>query len=162
MADAAYENAVARRDVLAKENNDLLQRLDEVRKELAHVSKWLDDYARFAGAPANIVASAPVPEPEAGYTANEKRQRPKNPSRESVASESLRLIREAGHPLPRTELFNALRDSGTVIEGKDPEMVLSTMLWRSENEIARIKGHGYWPADEPYAPAGYVPRDHSN
>lgn len=39
---------------------------------------------------------------------------------------------------------------------KDAEMVLGTMLYRDER-IVRIRGHGYWPKDEAYDPAFYLP-----
>lgn len=40
--------------------------------------------------------------------------------------------------MPRKELFNALAKEGLVIHGKDPEMVLITMLWRESDTIVRL------------------------
>lgn len=59
--------------------------------------------------------------------------------------------------MPRKELFNALAKEGLVIHGKDPEMVLSTMLWRASDTIVRLPPHGYWPKDTPFSPAQYDP-----
>lgn len=35
-------------------------------------------------------------------------------------------------------------------------MVLGTMLYR-DDRIVRLRGHGYWPKDEVYEPAFYIP-----
>jgi hypothetical protein len=50
-----------------------------------------------------------------------------------------------------------LTERGLIIEGADPEMVLSTMLWRSKDRIVRLPKFGYWVAERPYVSAGYVP-----
>lgn len=47
---------------------------------------------------------------------------------------------------------------GLVINGKDPQMVLSTMLWRKRDQVARVNGGGYWLAEVPNEAAGYDPK----
>ena len=56
----------------------------------------------------------------------------------------------------REELFPALIEKGFVIEGNDPHMVLSTMLWRMKDKakIVRLRGGGYWLADRPLPEPG--------
>lgn len=83
-------------------------------------------------------------------------ERPKNPDRREVADRALQIVRDAERPLSRRELFERLAASGVVISGKDPEMVLGTMLYR-DDRIVRLRGHGYWPRDEVYEPAFYIP-----
>jgi hypothetical protein len=82
--------------------------------------------------------------------------RPKNPDRREVADRALEIIRSYGRPLLRKELFEQLTQAGIKIEGKDPEMVLGTMLYR-DDRIVRIRGYGYWPKLEAYDPAFYLP-----
>ena len=82
--------------------------------------------------------------------------RVKNPDRREVAERALELIRAAGRPLPRKELFARLAAAGVAIAGKDPEMVLGTMLYR-DDRIVRIRRYGYWPKNEIYEPAFYIP-----
>jgi hypothetical protein len=49
---------------------------------------------------------------------------------------------------------------GIVISSEtDPEMVLSTMLWRMRDRIARLKTGGYWLAEKAYPEAAYDPQD---
>jgi hypothetical protein len=74
-----------------------------------------------------------------------------------VVDVALQIIQERGEPMARRELFDELAGRGIVIQGKDPEMVLSTMLWRSKEKIVRLPGHGYWPADRSYPDAHYIP-----
>ena len=85
--------------------------------------------------------------------AGTKRTRPNNPDREVVVDMCLEIIREEGNPMSRRELFAALAARGVVIQGKDPDMVLSTMLWRSKNRIIRLVPFGYWPTGVEYKPA---------
>ncbi|WP_192183013.1 hypothetical protein [Mesorhizobium amorphae] len=82
--------------------------------------------------------------------------RPKNPDRREVADRALAIIRSFGRPLARRELLEKLSASGVRIEGKDPEVVLGTMLYR-DDRIVRLRGYGYWPKDEAYDPAFYLP-----
>lgn len=89
----------------------------------------------------------------------EHKPRTSNPSRGQVADLALAMIRDAGHPLSRTELYDGLTANGLKLEGKDPLMVFSTMLWRERDRVTRIRGHGYWPADQPYPPARYFPEE---
>lgn len=68
-----------------------------------------------------------------------------NPKKEVVAQEVHAYLKAHGKPLSRKELFEKLSDNGFIIRGADPEMVLSTMLWRTADEfgIERLKSGGY-------------------
>jgi hypothetical protein len=68
----------------------------------------------------------------------------RNIPKEEVARECVAILTEIGRPLSRQELLDALNERGIELYGKDPAMVLSTMLWRSRDAITRT-------------PVGYVP-----
>jgi hypothetical protein len=76
-----------------------------------------------------------------------------------VAEAAREIISEAGEPVMRDVLYFLLAERGIHIHGKDPRMVLSTMLWRTNDQVVRLKGGGYWLADMPYEPAGYDPEE---
>jgi hypothetical protein len=69
-----------------------------------------------------------------------------NPKKEEVAAMVAAYLTAADAPISRAELFERLRQDGIVIQGKDPEMVLSTMLWRAGPPLGiyNVKGVGYW------------------
>lgn len=157
--DAAYSNATARRDTLAAQINKLQQELDEARSALARVDAFLRDWAEFAGEP------APTPPVKSGDTPTGKlrilpKPRPKNPSKEEVIESVLEILHERGRPMSRSDLFTALQERGVVLEGSDPQMVLSTMLWRMRGKVVRLpKNIGYWDAALSYEPADYIGRN---
>ena len=70
------------------------------------------------------------------------------------------IIAVAGRPVSRGELFPRLRELGINIDGKHPQMVLSTMLWRMRDQVVRL-AEGYWLAEEPYPPLAYDPANKS-
>jgi len=79
----------------------------------------------------------------------------KNPDRLTVGAHVKQIINELKRPVLREDLFNALAERGIVIHGKDPQMVLSTMMWRMPQDFIRLAGHGYWLRALPWAPANY-------
>lgn len=150
MSDNALRNAEAKRDALAKEIEALGLRLSGLRDSHSRVSAFIEQWHEFAG--------TPLPDIHTSDTDGERdRVVIKNPDRKYVAQEAARLIRMVGAPMNRTELFQALARSGIKITGKEPEMVLSTMLWRTPETIVRLPSFGYWPQEDPYPPANYIP-----
>jgi hypothetical protein len=81
----------------------------------------------------------------------------RNSKKEEVADAAYEIIRERGEPVSRSDLYKELIARGLRIEGSDPEMVLSTMLWRMKDRVVRLKSGGYWLADEKNEAAGYDP-----
>ncbi|MGC3938962.1 hypothetical protein ACOTTU_14260 [Roseobacter sp. EG26] len=65
-------------------------------------------------------------------------------------------MREEGTPLSRDELFEKLAERDIVIHGNNPPVVLQTMLWRMQERIVHLKGHGYWPREDADMAADYV------
>lgn len=163
MSDAALEAATARlleleREISIQRNliKDAHGRLARLENERGNVTAWVDMWHQLAGTQPSPVAAERnmigLPVEEAV-----KRNRPKNPDREVVANAALEIIQEYGQPLSRHELFEKLTERGIVIEGKDPEMVLSTMLWRSKDKIVRLPPFGYWPKEKAFEEAKYWP-----
>lgn len=133
--------------------NDANARLHRIDEEAAELERWIELWHRFAGIPL-----APTAAERIQNTADEDRpKRPRNPDRETVARAASEIIQERGMPVSRRELFEALRSRGVEIHGKDPEMVLSTMLWRSKDKIVRLPSFGYWLKSLPYVEARYDP-----
>lgn len=163
MSDKALENAGRRRDELAAAINAAQDRLDELRRELSRVDEFIAEWHRYAGVLADgphqaaerpaseaspyTIGVGPLPAPAPRATGNS--------SKEAVTEAALELIAERGEPIGRSELYKLLTERGLIIRGKEPEMVLSTMLWRMKDRIVRLKGGGYWIADRPYEPAQY-------
>lgn len=151
MTDKALETAAARLDFnlaeidkVVREKAVLDARLSELRADVERVSNFITTWHEMVGKPPPAqlelnVNEAPKKAP---------RKRPKNPDRRDVAKEAVRLIVDAGMPLSRREIYERLAEQGLTIVGKDPEMVLSTMLWREKGIIQRLPGGGYWPAGE--------------
>jgi hypothetical protein len=153
MSDKALENAMARRaavagqiDNVVKEVNGLIEHHNKLQAELGQIDHFIRMWHDMAGIrpPAELEQKRVEPPAEGG-----KRIRPKNPPREFVAETCVNYIREAERPLSRAELLDRLQKDGIIIRGKDPAMVLSTMLWRSKDIIRRLPEGGYWLVDQP-------------
>lgn len=153
--DMAYRNASAKRDALAAEINQLQQRLEACRRELSRVDTFLRDWSEFAGThlDAQFVEAVDTVE----KSVQVRRTRPRNPRKEDVVAKAVQIIESNGQPMSRAELSAALAGHGIVLQGTDPDMVLSTMLWRMQDKIVRLPNHGYWPTNKAYPPAGYDP-----
>lgn len=163
MTTDVLSNARAMRDLLAKQKNDALQAADELSRKLARVDQFIADYESIAE---NVIPSAEqisvsisataIATAKEALTAIRKRR---NSRKEDVADAARRLILQRGAAIPRPELYQLLVKEGMVIEGSDPETVLSTMLWRTKDQpgVVHIRNHGYWPTEQSYAPASYTP-----
>lgn len=165
MADEALANARNRRDRIAKERNELLARADDLARQLARVDQFISDYAAFASDA--IPDELPANSLYQFYSQNEVQRakdatpprRRRNSKKEDVANAARALVIERNAPIPRPDLYGALVELGFVIEGTDPETVLSTMLWRTKDMpgLVHLRGIGYWPKEIPYEPAQYDP-----
>jgi hypothetical protein len=159
MSDKAYDNATSRRDDLAKEINNTQQRLEALRSELRAVDTFLDQWRKFAGITFALAANDAT-DTASFVIANSAPYAPrarKNSKKEEVAKAAYEIISVQGRPLSRGELFKKLIEQGLIIEGSDPEMVLSTMLWRMRNVVVRLPGTGYWTANRPSPDGKYIP-----
>jgi hypothetical protein len=159
MADAAIRNAERERDALAAKVNAAVAQIEDWKREIARIDQFVADWHRFAGVEPETAPQAPaakaVPKPRAV----------KNSTKEEVAKLTREMIEAHGAPINRAALLAMLRERGLVIEGGEPETVLSTMLWRmgAAAQIVHLKGVGYWTSEKDWeiyqaAPHG-EPRD---
>ncbi|GJL94823.1 MAG: hypothetical protein DHS20C05_12280 [Hyphococcus sp.] len=149
----------------AKEfRKQLLNRLSELKKQRKSVEKQLDDVDKFIAMSEALEADdiealevfTGVPN-ESGTSKSKTNRKHRNSPKEEVAEAARVLIAANGKPMPRSDLFSALVERGLIIEGQNPEMILSTMLWRQKDKVVRLKGGGYWLAERPWKAKDYEP-----
>jgi hypothetical protein len=168
MADAALENAERRFRDVEKEMAELARRMDALKGEREHIRKFIDSWYEFADLGGNTGLRkgpevAPMGELVDSAQATERgeplraRRTTGNPKKEDVVEAARTIIAVNGEPMGRSDLFKALREQGIILQGADPEMVLSTMLWRMRNRVVRLPGGGYWLADKPSPDGKYTP-----
>lgn len=153
MPNSALDNAIAIRNKMAEKINEAQNSIEEWKRQKARAERFIADWAEFSGEEAPVSA-APHPVPEDGPPPS---PRPKNPPKEQVAEACRELVEEAGKPLTRDELIAALPRKDINIEGKRPQVVLQTMLWRTRDRIIHLKGHGYWPPEKAWPAADHNP-----
>lgn len=154
--EAAQQRVATLTEKISGEKNkiaDANARLASLQQELAEMERWLSVWYDLTG------TAKPTGAEHLETPATPKPRRPKNLDREVVVKHALEIIDQMGVPMPRKELFDALARRGIAIHGKDPEMVLSTMLWRSQDKIVRLPNHGYWPTGAVWPDAHYYPGD---
>lgn len=163
MPDNALENAKAKREQLLNRRDTLKTELAQLDRELADTDNFILQWYRFAGVEpvesenigGTIVADVHPLRPES------RKKATKNSKKEDVAAEVRRIVEERGSPVSRKDLMPILLERGYTIEGTEPDMVLSTMLWRAGEAagVIRLKKGGYWLKEKDWEPAGYFPRD---
>lgn len=167
MADRALENAKLRFNALAALIASNSKLIAEWKAEQERIAKFIEAWHEFdelapsdealaLGPPAD---DAPPPEDESAYgiTITRRKKTVGNPKKEAVTDAARAIIAMNGEPMGRSDLFKALHDRGIILQGADPEMVLSTMLWRMRHRVVRLPGGGYWLADEPSPDGKYTP-----
>ncbi|MBI5262488.1 MAG: hypothetical protein HY852_11810 [Bradyrhizobium sp.] len=155
MGESALENAEKRRDRIAADINALQAKIEQKRKELERVNAFISDYQMFASGEPELelgqtlsLPSVPVPIPKKHV----------NPDKEIVGDAVERILRANKRPMSRDTLFREVMREGLDIQGKDPLMVFSTMLWRMPKRFVRLGGKvGYWLTQEPCPEVNYVP-----
>lgn len=162
MADAGRRNAEILRSRIVARMEQVSAEAADLQAQLENVDAFLDMLSQYEALQMSgdegVEQEKQLPPVENRIVAAAKgRKRPKNPDRETVVQLAYELIDLQGRPMGRAELFEQLANQGVVILGKDPEMVLSTMLWRSKDKIVRLDKFGYWMADKEYEPAKYNP-----
>lgn len=168
MTDRALKNARERYNELASAIAIYSRQIAEWKAEQERIAKFIEAWHEFAdmAVSANIDVSsppphdgAPPPQSEEDYGIVKRKRATGNPKKEDVAEAAREIIAERGEPVTRSDLFKALAERGITLQGADPEMVLSTMLWRMKDKVVRLKSGGYWLADKPNKDVGYFPDD---
>jgi hypothetical protein len=170
MADRVLTNALMQRDKYAAEINQKNQEIEAIRKDLGAVETFIANWYKFAGLGADSGGGAdsnsgvdksytqdiqPIAAQGTLLAASEPTH--KNPPRQEVGRAAWEVMTQLQRPVPRAELFKELAQRGIEIRGKDPEMVLSTMVWRLQEHFVRLPKFGYWKRSHEWQPANYVP-----
>jgi hypothetical protein len=153
MTDTAIKNAMARRDELHAEIAEYERAMKNARAEAERVETFIAGWAEFA----DEESKRAVGIFGGGRDTARPPKKPVNPKKEDVVSVAELILLSRGHPMGRSDLFHALGEHGIHLHGKDPEMVLSTMLWRMQDKIVRIHPYGYWVRNMPCPSVGYDP-----
>jgi len=149
MSDDAIRNAVAKRaDLEAKiaKSEELIRRS---RAQIAEINRFIKQWEKFSGRSADDVSHSNKENQKLNSVDSDISESPNNPKKEIVAAAVVEILAKAGRPVSRADLFKALQDEGLIIYGAHPEMVLSTMLWRTRDDfgIIRLKSGGYTLAE---------------
>lgn len=152
VSDIAFENA-------ERQKNLLLERLAEIEKEIVRIREELEKTEKFLAEWEMYAAVQWHPKPDESGSrvvfvshSHSSETKHKNPPREEVGNVVESMLDEFHQPLTRVRILSELDQRNMPINGVDPAMVLSTMMWRMKNRFRRIPGKGYWYADRPYPP----------
>lgn len=136
-----------RRDEAQQRLQSVLKTAEEIRATVASMNDLLLSLQEFVHREADETQNSSVhvtPGPQTDSQTVKKRTTG-NSKKEEVAGAARQLLEDAGRPLSRAEMYPLLIEQGLRIAGSNPEMVLSTMLWRAGEAagIVRLKGGGY-------------------
>lgn len=150
MTSLVVRNAQQRLKQLKEEVKALRKQVADRERELKEIDLFLQQHAKFSAKPEMTVDDVGLPEHHI------------NPSKESVARDVQAILMANGKPMKRDALYKRLDANNVDIRGKNPQMILSTMLWRMPEKFVRLAGHGYWLKNLPFEPAGYEPDSSSD
>jgi hypothetical protein len=139
MSDSAYKNALAKKERLIKE-------LDEV-------NSFLKLYQRFAPKVcANVDTGKSVDRAFTQMTLDAEMGQNQSP-KQTIPERFRPIIRDvlvrAGRPLPLSDLLGVLSNNGTPVPGEKPAKNLGTILWRLQKDFINLEGYGYWVREKP-------------
>lgn len=159
MSDKALSNAEAKRNQLLDRKKALSAELSDLDGQLDQIERFIAAWHQFAsGDTESAVDNFTLLSPSQNQNKPETSKKPsRNSKKEVVADAARKIIFQRGEPISRADLYEALMGYGLTIEGGDPDMVLSTMLWRMKHQVVRLRTGGYWLADKDWPAAGYFP-----
>ena len=149
MSDQAIMNALAKRADLEAKIAKADETIKRSRSQIVEINRFIKQWEKFSGRIADAVSASNSPErredlkPEdLSPKAEAQRQ---NPKKEDVAEAVIHILKGKGRAVSRDDLFDMLKKAGVNLHGKNPQMVLSTMLWRTRDayDIVRLKSGGY-------------------
>lgn len=141
MSDAAYQNALAKRDRLLK--------------ELEEVNNFLKLYQRFSPKTSKPDQGDGGHQEAASGTKGAPPRSGSTPERFEPYIRSALIT--AGRPLPRGELLERLKAAGNPIPGEYPAKNLGTIMWRLKDKFVTLPGAGYWIMGVAMPEFGYNP-----
>ena len=148
------------------------KRLSALRNQVAEIERFLEMYEAFdAGTdadrgelranPASAPLSGNIPTESNSLVVDksvEKRRR-RGPRPAEIVQILERVIREAGRPLTRGEIVEALEHRDVEISAEDKHRYIGTIAWRNKSIFKNIEGLGYWLTGEPLPMAMGLPLD---
>jgi hypothetical protein len=149
MSDQAIQNAISKRVEL---ESRIVKAEDVIRRsklQIAEINRFIKQWEKFSGRSTDDVSTSKSLENNVNvhnYQSGDVSARAtNNPRKEEVAAEVVKILSDTEFPMSRTDLYKALLARGVTINGSNPEMVLSTMLWRTRDVfgITRLKSGGY-------------------
>jgi hypothetical protein len=160
VTDVALENANGEKKQILSEILEADTRLSLLKERLRSVERFIEQWHTFAAGHEITFdeKTAPIVN-KTGSTQTHRGRTVGNTRKEIVVETARGVISERNEPIGRSELFKELTARGVVLNGKDPEMVLSTMLWRMKDKIIRLSKGGYWLTERPSPDGSYVPGD---
>ncbi len=145
MSDHAYSLALQEKERLETLLKDFQKKIEEIGADLSSINHYIDVHNKLVGK-----------EPVSKNILYNKKSHFSNMPKEYIAEQCIKIILSNKKPMNRSELYESLNKSGVIINGSEPEKVLSTMLWRMKDKVVRLPGFGYWPADLDFPAADYI------
>ena len=158
MTDTAVSNAMSIRSEMAEKIATAQANIREWQARADRAEKFIADWEEFSGQKVQVTQTFPETRTRAAIAS----AKASNPKKEHVASVARDVLLENGSPMPRDDLFAALKAREIIIQGQNPPVTLQTMMWRMREKIVNIKGFGYWPKDVACPAAGYDPQSHAD
>jgi hypothetical protein len=125
--DAAYKNALAKRD--------------ELRRELEDVEKFLALYQRFSSHGSISTAERASEKPQSGRSKRKQRARlPRRFKSQEVLAVVRDLLVEGGRPLTRGKLAKAIEDRGITLASQDKPTYIGSLMFRFSDQFVNIPG----------------------
>jgi hypothetical protein len=137
------------------------KRLADLRRQVSEIERFLQMYEVFEAGGSTDQSGAPLAAMNGELAGNispenslktvdksgEKRRRSGTRPAEIVRLLE-RAIREAGRPLTRGEIVEALERRGVEMPATDKPRYIGTIAWRNKGTFRNIEGLGYWLTEE--------------
>lgn len=145
MPDDAISNALSKRADLEGRIAKAEEVIKRSKAQILEINRFIKQWEKFSGRSAEDIQLTKSLTSDADLSGRLSITEAANPKKEVVAEAAIQILEEAGRPMSRADLYAALQSRGILINGSNPEMVLSTMLWRTRDAfgIQRLKSGGY-------------------
>lgn len=130
------------------------RRIRQAKDDIVEINTFIRGWEKFSGKIVDDVRAFQPSRDKNGCVATVKGQHARggavNSTKEEVTETAKSILSQAGKPLSRSDLLARLIEREMTIKGKDPAMVLTTMLWRTKatSGIERLKSGGYRLKDD--------------
>jgi hypothetical protein len=129
--------AMALKEKLVQRRAKIIRSVSELDDEIGRVHSFIKDWHYYANMDVNSLSSAKRALPSQTLSG-------RNPRKEVVAAQALKILTEHGAPMKTRELVNALRASGISLNGKSPRATLGAILSRMPSMIKRTSDRHHW------------------